>query len=266
MIGLLGCVAKCKVLSRNAKIDYDNIIKGDIKMRIAICEDEERYANQLIEYINEWAKERNIFVEIFTHITAEKFLYEWEDSEDYDIIFMDIKMGSISGMELAKIIRKTTKNMAIVFTTNMKEYAISGYTVDAMQYLLKPVRKGDCFACLNRVYQNERIRKYFLFNDLEKTFRIPYEDIIYIEKFAHNATIVTAKDDHTFRKTMIHLLEELNDNLFVQCHKSYIINIRHIESLSKAFAVMSNDKEISLSKNMTKEINERFYKYNVNKV
>jgi len=197
-------------------------------MRIVICEDEYKYADQLIGYINEWAEEQNILVEIFTYIAAEKFLYEWEDGEDYDLMFLDIKMGSITGVELAQIIRRTNKNVAIVFTTSMKEYAIVGYTVDAMQYLLKPVRKEDCFACLDRVYQSDRIKKYFLFNDLDKTFRIPHEDIIYIEKFAHNATMITAKSDYTFRKTIAQLLGELNSHLFMQCHKSYIINIRHM--------------------------------------
>jgi DNA-binding LytR/AlgR family response regulator len=238
----------------------------EVIMRVAVCEDEDKYTEQLIKYINEWAEEKNIHVEIFTHITAEKFLYEWEDSEDYDMLFLDIKMGSISGMELAKIIRKTNKDVAIVFATNMKEYAIKGYSVDAMQYLLKPVRKEECFTCLNRVYHSDRIKKYFIFTDLDKTIRIPHEDIIYIEKFAHNATMVTANGEYTFRKTISQLLEELNDDLFVQCHKSYIINIRYMESLSKNFAVMSNDSKIPLSKNTVKDINERFYKYNVSRV
>ena len=168
-------------------------------MKVAICEDENKYTEQLIGYIKEWAAAENVPVEIFAHITAEKFLYEWEDGEDYDMLLLDIKMGSMSGMELAKIIRKTNKDVAIVFVTNMVEYAIKGYSVDAMQYLLKPVKKEDCFACFNKVYHSERFRKYFLFNDLEKMFRIPYGDIIYIEKFAHNATMVTMKGEYTFR-------------------------------------------------------------------
>ena len=156
--------------------------------------------------------------------------------------------------------------MPIIFTTNMKEYAISGYSVDAMQYLLKPVRKEDCFACLDKIYQSDRIRKHFIFSDIEKTFRIAHEDIIYIEMFSHNATIVTAKDEYTFRKTITQLLKELNDDVFVKCHKSYIINIRHVESVSKTFAFMSNGGGVPLSKNIAKEINERFYKYNVSRV
>jgi DNA-binding LytR/AlgR family response regulator len=237
-------------------------------MRIVICEDEDKYAKQLIGYINEWAEDKNISAEVFKHTTAEKFLYEWDDGEDYDLLFLDIKMGSMTGMELAKIIRRTNRDVPIVFVTNMREYALDGYTVDAMRFLVKPVEKEDCFACLDKIYQSGRNRKYFLFKDSEqdKTLRIPHGDIIYIDMFSHNATIVTVKDEYTLRKTTKQLLEELNDDLFVRCHRSYIINIRHVEAVSKAFALMSNESEIPLSKNIAKEVNEKFIKYNVNKV
>jgi DNA-binding LytR/AlgR family response regulator len=237
-------------------------------MRIVICEDEDKYAEQLIDYINEWAETRNISVEIFTYVAAEKFLYDWSDNEDYDLLFLDIKMGSMTGMELAKIIRRTNRDIPIIFATNMKEYAIEGYDVGAMQFLLKPVRKENCFACLDRVYQSDRIKRYFLFKDLEndRTIRIPHSDIIYIEKFAHNANIVTTEGEYSIRKTTAQLTGELNDDLFVKCHKSYIISIRHMKSLSNALALMSDGSKIPLSKNMVKEINEKFYNYNVRKV
>lgn len=235
-------------------------------MRIAICEDEKKCSDQLIGYINEWAKSKFVFTEIFTHITAERFLYEWEESEDYDIIFLDIKMSKMSGMDLAKIIRKTNSNVSIVFVTSMKEYVIKGYSVAAMQFLLKPVRKDDCFTCLNKVYQCNKVKKYYLLDDLEKVFKIPNEEIIYIVMFSHNATMVTINKEYTFRKTIAKILEELNDDLFIKCHKSYIINIRHIEAVSKTFAIVSNEMEIPLSKNIASEINEKFIKYNVNKV
>ena len=235
-------------------------------MKIVICEDEGVFSEQLVEYINEWAKTAAVFVEIFIYTTAEKFLYEWEDGEDYDLIFLDIKMGRMSGMDLAKLIRKTNNDIPIVFTTNMKEYVFKGYSVSAMQYLLKPVKKEDCFTCLNKVLQSNKTKKYYLLNDTEKTVKIPTSDIIYIEMYSHTATMVTATKKYECRKTVSQVLEELNDALFIKCHKSFIINIRHIEAVSKVFAVMSNGSEIPLSKNIAGEINEKFIKYNVSKV
>ena len=235
-------------------------------MKIVICEDEEVFSKQLIEYINEWAIEKSIFVEIFTYKSAEKFLYEWEDTEDYDIIFLDIKMSKLSGMDLAKLIRKTNNDIPIVFTTNMKEYVVKGYSVSAMQFLLKPVKKEDCFNCLNRVRQDNKIKNYYILNDIEKTVKIPTSDIIYVEMYSHIATMVTINQKYEFRKTMSQILLDLNDKLFLKCHKSFIINIRHVESVHKNFVVMSNNEKIPLKRNSVDEVTDIFVKYNLNKV
>jgi len=175
-------------------------------------------------------------------------------------------MGKMTGLELATLIRKTNNNIAIVFTTNMKEYVFRGYAVDAMQYLVKPISKTDCFKCLNKAYQSNKAKKYYLVNDLEKIFKIAHEDIIYIEKYLHSATIITMDQQYTFRKTVAKILEELNDELFMKCHKSYIINIRHIEAMTKNSVIMSNNKEIPLTKDSVSEVNNRFKRYNTNRV
>ena len=235
-------------------------------MKILICEDEKMFSSQIARYASEWAKQKGVFAEMFAYESAEKFMYDWREGEDLDIIFMDIKMGAIDGMELAKIIRRTNADVPIVFVTNMEGYALEGYSVAAMDFIVKPAKKEAVFSCLDRSNQNERVKKHFLFEGVEKTFRIAHEDIIYIEKFAHMAEIVTAKGKYEFRRTMAKLLEELDDDLFAQCHKSYIINIRHLDSLSKNYASMSNGAEIRLGKNMAKEINERFRRYNVHRV
>ena len=234
-------------------------------MKIVICEDEYKFSEQLTDYINEWANEKSVFVEIFTFITAERFLYEWEDTEDYDIIFLDIKMGNLSGMDLAKLIRKNNTDIPIVFTTNMKEYVFKGYSVSAMQYLLKPVKKEDCFKCLNEVLKSNKTKKYYIINDLEKTVKIPTTDIIYIEMYSHTATMVTITTKYEFRKTMTQIMEELDDKLFIKCHKSFIINIRHVESVYRNYIIMTNNEEIPLKRNSMDEINDLFIKYNTNK-
>jgi len=175
-------------------------------------------------------------------------------------------MGKINGMDLAKTIRKTNNEIPIVFITGLKEYVFKSFSVAAIQYLVKPIEKKDIFDCLDRILQINKIKKYYLFKNLEQTVRIPTTDIIYIKMSSNNATMVTTKKEYTFRKTISQILTELDDDLFVKCHKSYIINIRHIESPSRTFALMSNDKTIPLSKNMAGEISDMFNKYNMNKI
>ena len=235
-------------------------------MKIVMCEDERIFTKQLADIIKKWSKEKNVFAEVFTYSSAEEFLHEWNSDEDYDIIFLDIVMGHISGMELAHKIRETNPDIPIVFVTNAKEHVMKGYTVSAMQYLLKPISENDCFDCLERVNQNGKTKKHFVFKDLEKTVRVPARDIIYISMYSHTATMATAAKKYEFRKTISQILEELDDRLFVKCHKSYVINMRYVEAVSLTYATMSNGKNIPLSKNIAGEINDLFAKYNLRKI
>ena len=235
-------------------------------MKIAICEDERVFFDRYSEHITEWAKEKGVFAEIFAYETAKQFLDDWNEREDYDIILLDIRIGDMSGMDLAKIIRRTNHDVPIVFATSSKEYAIPGYEVEAMQYLVKPIEKADLVACFDRVNQTDRIKKYFLFGDLDKTVRIPHEDVLYISMYSHTATMVTAASKYEFRKTISKILEELDDKLFVQCQKSYIVNIRHIHAISQTDATMSNGDKVSLSRNMAGKIYDMYVKYSTHKL
>jgi DNA-binding LytR/AlgR family response regulator len=233
-------------------------------MKIAICEDEPTPAKRLVGFIREWEVEKGVFAEILRYEDAETFLQEWKDIKDFDILFLDIKMGETSGMELAAKVRKTDSDVAIVFVTNAMEYMRQGYSVSAMHYLPKPVTKKDCFACLDRANSADRIKKVFWVDDFPKKFKIPHEDIIYIEKALNNAKIVTAEKEQSLRRTVAQLLEELNDERFAQCHKSYVVNMRRIEYLFNDHLIMSNGDRVSLGKNFAKEFQERFYKYSKN--
>jgi len=84
-------------------------------VKIAICEDEAAAKKRLAGIIHEWEKDRGVFVEIFPYINAEEFLHDWNENEDYDIIFLDIKMDKMDGMDLADRIRRTDSDVAIVF-------------------------------------------------------------------------------------------------------------------------------------------------------
>jgi len=234
-------------------------------VRVAICEDEKVFSDQLVEYINEWGSINSIFVEIFVYNSAEEFLFIWSENENFEVLFLDIKMKTMTGIELAKMMRKTNKNIQIIFTTNMKEYVFAGYAVSAMQYLLKPIAKKDCFICLNKVNEINNNKKYYIFNDLGKTVKMLITDIICFELSSHIATMYTLGEKYTSRKTIAQILEEVNDEAFIRCHKSYIINIAHVDSVSRKSVMMSNNMEIPVSKNVIDDLNDKFISYNLNK-
>ena len=122
-------------------------------MNIAICEDNIEELNIINEYIEQWSKNNNIKVKIDKYQSSESFLFEWTDYNKYDIVFFDIKMKKVSGIELSNLVREKNKVVDIVFVTGMIEYALHGYKVSAMQYLLKPIKQDDIYSCLNKVLE-----------------------------------------------------------------------------------------------------------------
>lgn len=128
-------------------------------INIAICEDDE---NQLLinkYYIEQWANFREKRINILLYKNAESFLFNWNYEEDIDIVFLDIKMGQMSRMELARYIREQDQNISLVFITGESKYVFDGYSVQALNYLLKPVKKEDIIPCLDLLFN--RNMKYF---------------------------------------------------------------------------------------------------------
>ena len=234
-------------------------------MKIAICEDEILCAEVLQNYIKKWADSRGVWVETFVYESAEQFLFFLNDNVSMDLVFLDIMMGAISGIELARKLRELQYDFHIVFTTDSKEYVYEGYNVFALNYLLKPVSYSKCSEILDNVKNMISNQKYYLCKTADELIKIPYEDIICIEMESHNAIITTTKSKYITRKTITNILDTLNSEIFMQCHKSCIVNIQHIFSISKKVLKLSNNISLDVSKSYIKNLNERFIKYNMNR-
>ncbi|MBC5997157.1 response regulator [Romboutsia ilealis] len=119
-------------------------------MNIAACEDQTLQLDLLNTQIKNWAKEKKVNISIDNFINAESFLFQWSDYDQYDIIFLDVELDKMSGIELSNIIRERNKVVDIVFVTGFFKYALHGYRVGALQYLIKPIDKLDLYFCLDK--------------------------------------------------------------------------------------------------------------------
>ena len=119
-------------------------------MNIAACEDQTLQLDLLNTQIKNWAKEKKVNISIDNFINAESFLFQWSDYDQYDIIFLDVELDKMSGIELSNIIRERNKVVDIVFVTGFFKYALHGYRVGALQYLIKPLDKLDLYFCLDK--------------------------------------------------------------------------------------------------------------------
>ena len=137
-------------------------------MKIAIIEDIQSHGDLLTSYIKKWSVKNKTTLILKRFETAESFLFQWEEEADFDILFVDIQMSGMNGIEMAKKIRDKDKNIVIIFTTGLTDYIEEGYEVEAMHYLIKPVSETKLNACLDRAAEIRKTEKYILIHTQEQ--------------------------------------------------------------------------------------------------
>lgn len=124
--------------------------------RIAVCDDSKADAEFVQSILNNWAAERNVTIQVETFPTAESFLFHYEENKAYDILLLDIEMGAMDGVTMAKKVRQDNETVQIVFITGYSEYIAEGYEVAALHYLMKPVNREKLYAVLDRALEKQR--------------------------------------------------------------------------------------------------------------
>ena len=161
-------------------------------MYIAIVDDEEKEQQIIIKYIREWAEARRESVEFSCFQSSESFLFSWEDNKDYQLLALDIEMGEMNGIELAKRVREEDEQMPVMFITGYDEYMQYGYDVSALHYLIKPVNKERLFTALDKLRQPKTPDiKTLIINEGDKVRRIMVNSILYVEAAGHGSIMHT---------------------------------------------------------------------------
>lgn len=232
------------------------------KINIAICDDEKVQVELLERYVINWAKENNIKVEIELFYNAESFDFAWSMDKKYNILLLDIEMPGKNGIELAKRIRKIDSLINLIFITAISDYISEGYDVEAINYLIKPIKETKLYECLDRAIEKIPIEEKTILIDLDgETIRLMEKDILFIESFSHSIDIHTVKETYRVRKNIGTMEEELEKNNFIRCHRSYIVNLKHIKRIGKADIALDNDALIPVSRRQYSTTNMAFIKY-----
>ncbi len=218
-------------------------------MRIAVVDDSANDLNTLSELVHRYSVENGLEVIIDKFLNANEFLDNF--SPIYDIIFMDIEMGVINGLEAAKKLRELDSHVLLIFVTNHIKYAIKGYEVNAMAYVLKPVNYESLSLQLNKCL--ELIRKdenqYLEIKIAYGMLKIPINGLRYIEVYGHQLIFSTCFSDITTRGRLSEYAKILIPHGFYRCNRSVIVNKKYIEQIKGRVVVIGN-KEFYISKSM----------------
>lgn len=238
-----------------------------MKVNIVICDDDRIYREALRSSIQSWSNLHQLqdVVIVRNYASSEDLLEAWQSGLNIDIAFLDIQIpGEISGLELAKVIRKTNEYASIVFVTNYSEYAYDGYSVNALRYLQKPICDSSVYECLDIAYRQWKFtQKQFLYIDQKKQkFVLLLQHILYIEAAGHRLLIHTVEKDPVEYKGYIKdMMEKLSADMFVQCHRSYIVNILFARSISQNHIIIAGNHSIPIGRKYMDTLLNRFKQY-----
>ncbi|MCM1184884.1 MAG: LytTR family DNA-binding domain-containing protein [Roseburia sp.] len=232
-------------------------------MRIAIIEDEELHKELLEEYLRQWSAEKEAAIEIQAFPSAESFLFVWEDANDFDILFVDIQMREMNGMEMARKIRERDEDIAIVFTTGISDYIEDGYEVEALHYLIKPISREKVGQCMDKALHRSSSERYILVHGRDEVLKLPVRRITYIEAQGHGCVAETcSKEGETVRTELAESISEMEALLsadgFMKCHRSYLCRIGSIRQIGKAELTFDNGSRVPVSRRMYAKINQAF--------
>lgn len=210
-------------------------------IRIAVVEDETFYARQLVEYLLRFEREQEEGIEIECFSDGDDIVNGY--NAQYDIILMDIQMKFMDGMSAAEEIRKLDTDVVIIFITNMKQYAIRGYAVEALDYIVKPISYFTLSERLKRAIARikKKTRKVRTFHVKGGIIRIQVEDLYYIESQGHTLIYHTSSGIYEGTGTMKELEELLAEDHFCRGNKSYLINLDRVEGIQGASVVVHGD-------------------------
>jgi len=218
---------------------------------IAIVEDQKKDADVLREYLLRYASEAGESIEIECFSSGVHFLDPY--TAKYDLIFMDIEMPSMNGMTAARKLRELDQQVKLIFVTNMAKYAIQGYSVGAIDYILKPVLYFDI------KMRMERLREILGYSEAAITLPVQGgvkkfrpRDIYYVESLSHSITFHTTTGDHLARRSMNEWERELKGLGFFRCSTSYIVNLRYVQEV-KGNSVFVRDVELQIARARKKD-------------
>jgi DNA-binding LytR/AlgR family response regulator len=232
-------------------------------IRAAICDDEKSQSEYIELLLNEWAALRGLRVKVSVFENAERFLFNYDGRQIYDLILLDIQMNEMSGVELAKRIRETGDGAEIVFITGFPDFMSEGYEVNALHYLLKPVSPEKVREVLDRAMERRAERPRTLLLPMKGgAVRVRAGDIVYAEVLSHTITLHMAGGEQLNVAMRITDMEELLGEGFFKCHRSYIVALARVRRVTRTAVLLDDGRELPLARGLYVAANKAFIEFN----
>lgn len=221
-------------------------------IRIAVVEDSARDMKRLTECLRQYEKEKKQKFTIVEFTDGEDIATDY--TADYDLILMDIEMKFMNGMRAAQAIRQADQDVIIIFITNMPQYAIQGYKVKALDYMLKPISYFSFSETMGRALQSLRRTetKHIVISTKGGKMRLDQKRVCYVEVLDHTLIYHTLDGKYAAKGTLREAQEELDETRFFCCSRCYLVNLDYVENYQGSTIMVGGDA-IQISRGRRKE-------------
>ena len=228
--------------------------------RLAICDDNQADIDYLRAILERWAEDSQTALQIESFPSAEAFLFRYEEDRSFDLLLLDIEMGEISGVELARRIREENRRVQIIFITGYMKYIAQGYDVEALHYLLKPVTEDRLRCVLERAKGRLKTReKELCLSSSGVLVCIPLCEIRYLE-VRRNYVTVYGREAYTVKKSLNELAGELDERFF-RTGRSQIVNLHFVRKITRTQVILKDGRTLPLSRKLYEDLNRAMIHY-----
>ncbi len=227
-------------------------------MEVAVVDDIRTESDLLSKYLQDFSTEFNENFHISTYENGESFLEKF--SGQYDLILMDIDMPGINGIDTARKIRDTDKDVVLMFVTAMPQYALSGYEVDAIDYVIKPVSYPDFALKLKKALRFVVMNKEeepLMLQTSAGIVSIAINDIYYVESSLHYCIYHTKDSEYRVRENISNAEKKLAPFHFARCNAGYLVALKHVKAIMKD-DVQVGDYILKISRSKKASFTEEF--------
>ena len=227
-------------------------------MRVAICDDELECSSMLCGLV----KRQEPDCEVVCFHTCRQFL---EAKQRFDILLLDIQMGNMEGIQVARVLRQRGESTILIFVTALKEYASEAFEVSAFHYLLKPVSPEKFSSVFESACGKARRREsldggQLFFKTKTRSFSVQRDEILYVESRRRKVEIHTLRENITVYATMKHMEEQLGEE-FCRCHRGYLVNLAYVKEYGAGLVRMQNDETVYLAREKYAEFTRAYSEY-----